>query len=119
MTITTWTLARGVPPRLHQPKPTKASSAKAAKTNKKDQKRVAVDSDEDESSDESELRVKKKWRTTGKQRLEVSDDDVEFVEDDAEPAEKDVEDVDIGSGVGDELQCDEQEVSADCLLWWA
>ena len=109
------TLAQGIPPRLHQPKPTKASSAKGAKTNKKDQKRVAVDSDKDESSDESELtqRVKKKRRTTGKQRLEVSDDDVEFVEDDAEPAEKDIEDVD------DELQGDEQEVSADCLLWWA
>jgi len=88
---------------------------KGAKTNKKDQKRVAVDSDKDESSDKSEptQRVKKKRCTTGKQRLEVSDDDVKFVEDNAEPAEKDIEDVD------DELQCDKQEVSTDCLLWWA
>ena len=65
MTITTRTIAQGIPLRLHQPKPTKASSmkasgTKAAKTNKKDQKRAVVESDKDESSDESEPRVKKK-----------------------------------------------------------
>ena len=66
MTITTWTIAQGIPLRLHQPKLTKASSTKAAKTNKKDQKRAVVESDEDESSDKSEPRVKKKWCTNGK-----------------------------------------------------
>ena len=111
MTITTQTIAQGIPPRLHQPKPTKASGTKAAKTNKKDQKRAVVESDEDESSDKSELRVKKKQCTTGKQQHEVS-----VIEDDVEPAEKDIKDVDIGSDVGDELQPDEKEVSTDCLL---
>jgi len=59
MTITTQKVAHGIPPRLHQPKPTKASSTKAAKP-KQGKKRVATESDEDESSDESEPRVKKK-----------------------------------------------------------
>jgi len=115
MTITTRTIALGIPLRLHQPKPTKASGTKAAKTNKKDQKRVMIESDEDESSDESEPRVKKKQCT--KQQREVSDDDMDTIEDDVEPAEKDIEDVDIESSVGGKLQHDEQEVNADHLLW--
>ena len=60
-TITTQTIVLGIPLRLHQPKPTKASSTKATKTDKKNQKSVASESDEDDSSsDESEPRVKKK-----------------------------------------------------------
>jgi len=51
VTITTQTIGLDIPLRLHQPKPTKASSTKAAKTNKKDQKRVAVEDDKDESND--------------------------------------------------------------------
>jgi len=102
MTITTRKIALGIPPRLHQPKPTKASGTKATKTNKKNQKRVASESDEDDSSsDESELRVKKKRR---KEQNKVSDNDVELVEDDVELPEKDVEDVDIELGIGDEQQ---------------
>jgi len=101
MTITTRTIALGIPPRLHQPKPTKTSSTKATKTNKKNQKRVATESDKDDSSDESEPRVKKK---RCKEQSKVSDDDVELVEDDVEPPEEDVEDVDIEPGIGDEQQ---------------
>ena len=116
MTITTRTVARGIPPRLHQPKPTKASGTKAA-NHKQGQKRVATESDEDDSSsDESEPRVKKK---RCKQRVEVSDDDVDVIEDNVEPAEKDIEDVNVEPSVGDELQSDEQGVSTDCSLWQA
>ena len=106
MTITTWTIALGIPPRLHQPKPTKASGTKATKTDKKNQKRVASESNKDDSSsDESELRVKKKQcKEQNKEQNKVSDDDVELVEDDVEPPEKDVKDVDIELGVGDKQQ---------------
>ena len=101
MTITTRTIALGIPPRLHQPKPTKASGTKAIKTNKKNQKRVASESDKDDSSsDKSEPRVKKKRRKEQNKVL----DDVELVEDDVEPPEKDVEDVDIELGIGDKQQ---------------
>ena len=101
MTITTRTIALGIPPRLHQPKPTKASGTKATKTDKKNQKRVASESDKDDSSsDKSEPRVKKK---RCKEQNKVSDD-VELVEDDVELPEKDVEDVDIELGVGDKQQ---------------
>lgn len=118
MTITTRTVACGIPPRLHQPKPTKASSTKAAKP-KQSQKRVATESDEDESSsDESELRVMKKQCTKQQNVVEVSDDDVDVIEDNVEPAEKDIKDVDGEPGV-DELQSNEQEVSTDYSLWQA
>ena len=88
---------------------------KAAKP-KKGQKRVATESDEDESSDESGPRVKKKRHTKQKHSVEVSDDDVDVIEDDVEPAEKDIEDVDVEPSVGDELQSNEQGVSTDCSL---
>ena len=74
---------------------------KATKTNKKNQKKVATESDKDDSTDESELRMKKK---RCKEQSKVSDDDVELVEDDVEPPEEDVEDVDIEPGVGDKQQ---------------
>lgn len=99
VTITTWTTALGIPPRLHQPKSTKASGTKPTKTNKKNQKRVAPESDKDDSSGESEPRVKIKWR-----KEQISDDDVELVEDNVELPEKDVEDVDIEPGIGDKQQ---------------
>ena len=42
--------------------------------------------------------------------------EVDVIEDDVEPAEKDIEDVDIEPSVGDELQSDEHEVSTDYSL---
>ena len=63
------------PQKAQRAKPTKASTMKAAKTNKKDRKRarVTAESDEDEFSEKSDSRVKKKQCT--KQQRKVSDDD--------------------------------------------
>jgi len=75
MPITTRTIAKGVAPRLHQPKPTKKHSKKTVPKPKKSHKRVASDSDEEESdSTDSEPRVKKKHT---KQQRQSSEDEVE------------------------------------------
>ena len=102
------------PQKAQRAKPTKASTTKAAKTNKKDWKRVTAESDEDEFSEKSDSRVKKKQCT--KQQRKVSDDDldIDVISDDVEPAPQAVKNVDIESGVGNE--CDEQEVSTAFLL---
>ena len=120
MTITTRTIAKRIPPRLHDPKPKGKPHAKKGNTKttstQGSRKRVTRDSDdgsgpeenEVSSSDDSESarRAKKK---AGKRRcVEVSDSEVEVVEDDERPG-KDIEEVDDGVG-------DEQEVSPYHLL---
>ena len=62
--------------------------------------------------------MKKKRCTKQQNVVEVSNDDVNVIEDNVEPAGKDIEDVDVEPGV-DELQSDEQEVSTDYSLWQA
>ena len=62
--------------------------------------------------------MKKKRCTKQQNVVEVSNDDVNVIEDNVEPAEKDIKDVDVEPGV-DELQSNEQEVSTDYSLWWA
>ena len=109
MPITTRTIAKGVPPRVHEPKgKAKAKrQAKQAKNTKPSRKRVASDS-ESEVNDEAEPRAKKKQNTTHHQS-EESQSESELVEDNVEPPEEEVESVD-GAAHGSEVP-DEQEVS--------
>lgn len=91
---------------------------KATKPYKKGQKRVAIESKEEESSKESEPRVKKKQCTKQQHAVEVSNDEVDTIED-VEPMEKGkVEDVDVAPNVDDKLLSD-IEVSTDSSLEWA
>jgi hypothetical protein len=64
MPITTRTVAKGIPPRLHEPKPTAKSGTSKPK---KSGKRVASES-ESESESEEEL-VKKKTKRKKRQRV--------------------------------------------------
>src|SRR5271155_4545758 len=70
MPITTRTVAEGIQPRLHKPKPT----AKAAKTGtskpQKSGKRAASESESESESEES-VPVKKKTKHTKRQRVDV------------------------------------------------
>ena len=118
MTITTRTIAKRIPPRLHDPKPKGKPHAKKGnmKTTSTQGKRVARDSDdgsgpeenEVSSSDDSESARRAKKKAGKRRRVEVSDSEVEVVEDDEQPG-KDIEEVDDGVG-------DEQEVSPYHLL---
>jgi hypothetical protein len=95
MPVTTWMIAKGVPPRVHKPKgKAKAKpQAKQANTTKPSHKRVASKLDSEEAEDEAELRVKKKQNTTH-HWSEESESEVELVEDGANPPEEEVESVD-------------------------
>ena len=109
MPITTRTIAKGIPPQLHQPK----SMAKAANTGtskpKKSGKRVASESESESASEDSE--PVKKTKHKKRQHIDIgSDVEVEFVGEDAEPVEKEVEEADAG---GDHGQDDQEEVSKD------
>ena len=109
MPITTRTVAKGIPPRLHEPK----RMAKATKTvtskPQKSGKWAASESESESESDESEP-VKKKTKCTKRQRVNVGPDvEVELVEEGAEPPEKEVEEVDAGSNDGQDS--DKEEVS--------
>ena len=118
MTIITRTIAKGIPPRLHDPKPKGKPRAKKsnAKTIQGSRKRGTRESDSDSdrevdktpTSDDSESARRVKKRDGKRRRVELSDSEVENVED-AEPPSEDVEEVD--DGVGDEQLPDEQEVS--------
>ena len=95
MPITTQMIAKGVPPRVHEPKgKAKAKpQAKQANMTKPSHKWVASKSDSEEAEDEAELRVKKKQNTTHCWS-EESKSEVELVEDGANPPEEEVESVD-------------------------
>lgn len=120
MTITTRTIAKRIPPRLHDPKPKGKPHAKKGNTKttstQGSRKRVTRDSDdgsgpeenEVSSSDDSESARRAKKKAGKRRRVEVSDSEVEVVEDDERPG-KDIEEVDDGVG-------DEQEVSPYHLL---
>jgi hypothetical protein len=107
MPITTRTIKKGIPPRLHKPK----SKPHPKKPNlKKGRKRDASDDDEEPESDGSELEAKKAKKKASKRRRTESEDDVEVIEDDVQP-EQEIEDVDVENGREDE-PTDEQEVSS-------
>jgi DTHCT (NUC029) region len=102
MPLKTRTIAKGIPPRLHQPK-TKG------KPHTKTKKRPVSES-ESEDSDSEPLPVKKKARKKKKQHLNSdSGDEVELVED-AEPPEKQVEEADAGNDDG-QPEVGDEEVS--------
>lgn len=126
MTITTRTIAKGIPPRLHDPKP--VGKPRARKSNSKStttqgsRKRATRDSDNESGPENDELpsasdcesgrRPKKK--ADKRQRVELSDSDEVEVADDNEWPGKDVEEVD--DSVDDEQPPDEQDVSPYHLL---
>ena len=88
MPITTRTVSKGIPPKLHKPK-TRAK-ARTSKP-KKSGKRVASESDS-ESESEEEL-VKKKMKHKKQPRVDSrSEVEVELVDGDDEPAEKEIDD---------------------------
>jgi outer membrane biosynthesis protein TonB len=79
MTITTRTIAKGIPPRLHDPKPKGKPHAKKSntKTTQGSRKRVTRDSDDDSSpedevssSDDSELARRAKKKAGKRRRVE-------------------------------------------------
>lgn len=110
MPLTTRTVAKGIPPRLHQPKSKgKAANARTSKP-KKSGKRAASESELESESEDSEP-VKKKTNRKKRQRVDIaSEAEVELVHENAEPAEKEVEEADAG---GDGGQDNQEEVSKD------
>jgi hypothetical protein len=132
MPLTTRTVAKGIPPRVHMPKPTAKTDGKPRKESngtknkkketKKSKKRAASDDESEDdgkqssSSDDSAAKAKnlKKKRAGKKRRIEEPESDlVEVVDTDVEPAEVSVEEVDDGSGLKDPTE--DQEVSTDHL----
>ena len=121
MTITTWTIAKGIPPRLHDdPKPKGKPHTKKSntKTTEGSCKRATRDSDDDSGQEKDkvpELVHKAKKKAGKRQHIKLSDSkDVEMVEDTKQTG-KDIEEVD--DGVGNEQPPDEQEVSPYHLLY--
>src|SRR6266545_3658530 len=110
MPITTRTIAKGVPPRVHKPKGKAKQQTKQAHTSRK---RVASESEGEELEDETEPRAKKKRNTTHRQ-IEESESEVELIEENAQPPEEEVESVDETRG--SEEVPDEQEVSTGHLF---
>ncbi|EDR01052.1 uncharacterized protein LACBIDRAFT_312616 [Laccaria bicolor S238N-H82] len=116
MAITTRMITKGIPPRLHDPKPTgkprtKKSNTKTA-TMQGSFKWAIKDSDNSEneelsSGDDSESARRAKKKAGKQQRLNLPDSDEVEVADDSERWGKDVEEVD--DGVDDEQSADEQE----------
>ena len=123
MTITTRTIAKGIPARLCEPKPkgkppATKSNAKAKPTTKESRKRATR---EDESEEESEpasddsLHRAKEKRDGKRRRIELSEAEGEVdVVEDIEPPEEDVEEVD--DGIGKQRSSNKQDVSAYHLL---
>ena len=109
MPIITRTVAKGIPPRLHQPKSMENAANVRTSKPKKSRKQVASESESESVSKDSE--PVKKTKCKKRQRIDIgSEVEVEFVGEDAEPAKKEVEEVDAG---GDGGQDDQEEVSKD------
>ena len=107
MPTTTRTIAKGVPPRVHEPKVKAKPRAKQANTTQPSRKRVASELEFDELEETTRPRLKKKQNTTC-QQIEESESEVELV-DDAKPPEEEIENVDEMHG-SEEVPT-EQEVS--------
>lgn len=130
MPITTRTLAKGVPPRLHEPKPKgkpRTQNTTASKANAKEpgsRKRSTRDDDSDNedddvsASDDSASRAKKKKNGKRRRTEPEVESEVEIVDEDVEPPEKDVEDVEgVEHGVGGQEPPNEQDVSTSHISW--
>jgi hypothetical protein len=112
MPITTRTIAKGAPPRVHKPKAKAKPRTKQANTTQPSRKRLASESESNEFEDMSKLRARKKQNTTG-QQIEDSESEVELV-DNAEPSDEEVESVDETHG-SKEVPT-EQEVSISYIF---
>src|SRR5271155_5215770 len=112
---TTRAIAQGIPRRVYatkakaKPRVNKTTTTKNRQTRKRPASDNSEESEEDEdgSSSDEPVRVVKKKRAK-RQRVEESEGEVELIETDAEPPDKEVENVDDGGG---EEPPDEQEVS--------
>jgi len=95
MPITTRTIAKGVPPRVHEPKGKAKPRVNQANTTttKPSRKRVPSESEGEELEDDTEPRAKKKRNTT-RHPIDESESDVELVEENTGPPEEEVENVD-------------------------
>jgi len=116
MPITTRTIAKGVPPRLREPKPkgkpctTNNTTVKAKAKELGSCKRSSRDDDVSISTDTASRAKQKKdgKRCRTEPELE-SEQEVEIVDKDVEPPEKDVEDVE--DSVGGQEPPNEQDIS--------
>ena len=97
MTPTTQAIKKGLLPRIHQPKSTKTHGKK---TTSKSKTRKRVASDSEESGDDNKKSSSPALEPTVKKRLpkrrwqaKESEEEVEVIEDDVEPPENSVEDV--------------------------
>jgi len=122
MPITTRTLTKGVPPRLHEPKPKgkpHTQNTTASKANAKEpgtHKR----STRDDNSDNEDNYVPAKKKKNGKRRHTEPEveSEVEIVDEDVEPPEKDVEDIEgVEHSVGGKEPPNEQDVSTSHISW--
>ncbi len=98
MPITTRTVAKGIPPRVHEPKgkakqPTKPKLTTKSKRRHKQVSEEELESEEGSSSpDNLEPRVKSK-RKIKKRRIEDSEAEAELIEDNVDPPNKEVESI--------------------------
>jgi len=115
MLITTWTIAKGIPPRLHEPKSTAKTANKGISKVKQTRKQVASESEPASDAEDSEPARKKgrdkKWQHVA--AIGGPEVEVESVDKDAEPAEKEVEEEDANGNGGQDDQDDQEEVSMD------
>ena len=115
MPLTTWNIAKGIPPRLHEPKTTAKTANKGISKPKQTRKRVASNSESDSNAEDPELvakksKDKKQWHVSAIGGPEV---EIESINEDAEPPERQIEEEDAnGNGGQDDLE----EVSK---VFWA
>ena len=112
MPTTTQTIAKGVPPRVHEPKVKAKPQAKQANTTQPSHKWVASKSEFDELEETTKPRPKKKHNTTC-QWIEESKSEVELVNN-SDPPKEEVENVDEMHG-SEEVPT-EQEVSTSHIF---
>ena len=115
MPLTTRNIAKGIPPRLHEPKTTAKTANKGISKPKQVRKWVASDSKLDSDAEDPELVAKK---SKDKKRRCVSaiggpEVKIESIDKDAEPPERWIEEEDAN---GDGGQDDLEEVSK---VFWA
>ena len=126
MPITTRTVAKGIPPRPHNPKskgkqhtkknPTAKANAKESGSRKRPTSDDNLNNEDDDmlTSDDSASRSNKKKRRRTEPAVE-SESEVEVVEKNVEPPEQDVEDVE--DSVGGQEPSNEQDVSPSHISW--
>ena len=115
MPLTTRNIAKGIPPRLHEPKTTAKTANKGISKPKQMRKQVASDSKLDSDAEDPELVAKK---SKDKKRRRVGaiggpEVEIESIDKDAEPPERIIEEEDAN---GDGGQDDLEEVSK---VFWA